>query len=116
MLEPMRIKHKLMQVMHERERTTKLADRVETDDAYLGGERTGGKSGRGSENKMPFIATIEINSQGHPKRAIFTPVKTFSSAEVNIWAQQFLKDTAIVVSDGLGCFRAVKAANCEHLP
>ncbi len=111
-----RIKHKLMQVMHDRESTTKLADRVEIDDSYLGGERVGGKSGRGSENKIPFIAAIETNSQGHPKRAIFTPVKTFSSAEVKIWAQKYLKDTAIVVSDGLGCFRAVKVANCKHQP
>ena len=76
-----RMKHKLMQVMHEREATTVLADRVEIDDAYLGGERTGGKSGRGSENKIPFIAAVGTNSQGHPDRAIFTTVTTFSLAE-----------------------------------
>ena len=111
-----RLKHKLMQVMHERESTTRLADRVEIDDAYLGGEHPGGKSGRGSENKTPFIAAIETNSQGHPKRAVFTPVKTFSSAEVKIWAQKFLKPSATVVSDGLACFRAVKAAGCTHQP
>lgn len=109
-----RLKHKLMQVMHEREGTTVLADRVEIDDAYLGGERTGGKVGRGSENKIPFIAAIETNSQGHPKRAVFTPVKTFSSAEVKKWAQQFLKSSATVVSDGLLCFRAVETVGCTH--
>ncbi len=111
-----RVKHKLMQVMHERESTTQLADRVEIDDAYLGGELTGGKVGRGSENKVPFIAAIETNSQGHPKRAVFTPVKTFSSAEVKTWAQQFLKPSATVVSDGLACFRAVKTVGCTHRP
>ena len=26
------------------------------DDAYLGGERSGGKAGQGSENKVPFVA------------------------------------------------------------
>jgi len=111
-----RLKHKLMQVMHERESTTKLADRVEIDDAYLGGERTGGKVGRGSENKIPFISAIETNSQGHPKRAVFTPVKTFSRAEVKVWAQQFLNVSATVVSDGLACFRAVETVGCRHRP
>jgi transposase-like protein len=111
-----RLKHKLMQVMHEREGTTALADRVEIDDAYLGGELTGGKVGRGSENKVPFIAAIETNTQGHPKRAIFTPVKAFSKTEVKTWAKQFLKPSARVVSDGLACFQAVTAAGCTHLP
>ena len=109
-----RLKHKLMQVMHERESTTRLAERVEIDDAYLGGEYSGGKTGRGSENKTPFIAAVETNSQGHPKRVVLTPVKTFSTAEVKTWAQQYLKASATVVSDGLACFRAVKAVGCTH--
>ena len=47
--------------MVERESTTQLADRVEIDDAYLGGESSGGKAGRGSESKVPFIAAVEKN-------------------------------------------------------
>ena len=46
------LKHKLMQVMSEREAPRQLDGRVEIDDAYLGGELPGGKSGRGSENKV----------------------------------------------------------------
>jgi transposase-like protein len=38
-----RIKHKLMQVMAEREAGRKLDGRIEVDDAYLGGEHPGGK-------------------------------------------------------------------------
>ena len=41
------IKHKLMEVMRVREEDRQLDGRVEMDDAYLGGERTGGKTGRG---------------------------------------------------------------------
>jgi hypothetical protein len=33
-----RIKHKLMEVMFEREQSTILSARIEIDDAYLGGE------------------------------------------------------------------------------
>ena len=53
------IKHKLMEVMRLREEGRQLDGRVEIDDAYLGGERTGGKVGRGSENKVPFVAAVQ---------------------------------------------------------
>ena len=42
------LKHQLMQVMSEREAPRQLDRRVEIDDAYLGGELPGGKSGRGA--------------------------------------------------------------------
>jgi hypothetical protein len=111
-----RVKHKLIQVMSEREEMTILSGRVEVDDAYLGGIRSGGKVGRGSENKVPFVAAVETNDQGHPLRAIFAPVKSFSSAEIAAWARRSLAPTATVVSDGLACFRAVTAAGCVHEP
>ena len=107
-----RMKHKLMQVMCERESTTRLSGRVEIDDAYLGGENPGGKSGRGSENKVPFIAAIQTDDQNHPLYAIFSPVKTFSSEEVLSWANRNLVSATIVVSDGLRCFQSVTKAGC----
>jgi Transposase zinc-ribbon domain len=45
------VKHKLMEVMRVREDDRQLEGRVEIDDAYLGGERSGGKVGRGSETR-----------------------------------------------------------------
>ena len=38
--------------------THQLSGTVQLDDAYLGGERTGGKAGRGSENKIPIVAAV----------------------------------------------------------
>ena len=43
-----RMKHKLMQVMVERDHNNKLSGLIELDDAYLGSERTGCKPGRGA--------------------------------------------------------------------
>ncbi len=37
-------------------------------DAYLGGERYGGKAGQGSENKVPFVAAASLNAAGQPMR------------------------------------------------
>ena len=53
------IKHKLMAAMVAREaEKPRLAGRVEVDDAYLGGERSGGKRGRGAAGKTPFVAAV----------------------------------------------------------
>ena len=54
-----KIKHKLMQVMMERDATKRLGGRIEIDDAYLGGERSGGKRGRGAAGKTPIVAAVE---------------------------------------------------------
>lgn len=109
-----RIKHKLMQAMFDREQATVLSGRVEIDDAYLGGELPGGKVGRGSENKVPFIAAVQTNNQGHPLYAVFSTVKSFCKEEVELWSRNFLAPSALVVSDGLWCFQAVEAAGCIH--
>lgn len=108
-----RIKHKLMQVMYEREQTTRLCERVEVDDSYLGGEYEG-KRGRGSENKVPFIAAVQTNKQKNPIYAVFSPVKGFGHDTVKTWAHQRLLPSTTVVSDGLWGFTAVTEAGCTH--
>jgi transposase-like protein len=109
-----RLKHKLLQVMTEREAPRRLDGRVEVDDAYLGGELPGGKAGRGSENKVSFIAAVQTSEDHHPLLAIFSRVKTFSLVEVEKWASSHLTASATVVSDGLACFTAVTQAGCNH--
>jgi transposase-like protein len=111
-----RLKHKLLQVMTEREAPRKLHGRVEVDDAYLGGELVGGKAGRGSENKVAFIAAVQTSEGNHPQLAVFSRVKSFSLAEVKEWSAKHLATSATVVSDGLACFAAVTTAGCVHEP
>ena len=52
------MKQKIMAVMARRERDKPLSGRVEMDDAWLGGVRSGGKRGRGVPGKTPFIAAV----------------------------------------------------------
>jgi hypothetical protein len=59
------IHHKLMRAMEQREERYVLGGQVQVDDAYLGGERTGGKAGRGSENKVPFVAAVSFSDKVH---------------------------------------------------
>ena len=61
----------------ERDRDHPLGGFVELDDAYLGGERSGGKRGRGAPGKTPFVAAVETNDEGHPLRVKLTVVEGF---------------------------------------
>ena len=63
-----RVKHKLLQVMKERDDQTPLGGVIEVDDAYWGGERHGAKPGRGSPNKVPFIAALVLQRRRPPHR------------------------------------------------
>ena len=63
-----KLKHKLMQVMRERDAGKRLTGRVEIDDAYLGGERSAGKRGRGAPGKTPIIVAMETTPEGQPVR------------------------------------------------
>jgi Zn ribbon nucleic-acid-binding protein len=109
------LKHKLMQVMTQREQARRLDGRVEIDDAYLGGERPG-KRGRGSENKIPFIAAVQTNHQGHPLFVRLDRLSTFSHQAIKAWASQALAASAHVLSDGWSGFAVVAKHVALHQP
>ena len=111
-----KVKHKLMQVMKERDDTRPLGGWVQLDDAYWGGQRRGGKSGRGAPGKTPFVAAVELNREGRPMRMRLSRVGAFRSEETAAWAQCHLDPGTVVVSGALGCFGAVQRAGCFHRP
>src|SRR3982751_1947186 len=77
------VKHKLMRAMAAREAAkAKLAGRGEMDDGYLGGERPGGKRGRGAAGKTPIVAVVETTAERKPKRLRLTGGKGFRKREV----------------------------------
>src|SRR3954466_10210328 len=109
-----KIKHKLAQVMMERDASKRFRGRVEIDDAYLGGERTGGKRGRGAPGKTPFVAAVETTPEGKPVRLKLRRVTSFCNHAISGFAKRRLDPNCEVVSDGLACFGAVKEAGCQH--
>ena len=109
-----KIKHKLAQVMMERDASKHLSGRVELDDAYLGGERTGGKRGRGAPGKTPFVAAVETTPEGKPVQLKLRRVASFCNHAISIFAKRSLDPSCAVVSDGLACFGAVTQAGCAH--
>ncbi len=110
-----RLKHKVMQAMTEREAPRKLNGFVQIDDAYLGGERNGGKPGRGSENKQAFLIAVETDADlEHPVYAVIEPVRTFDNTALTNWVERRLAPDAEAYTDGLGCFRRIAAAGHAH--
>jgi transposase-like protein len=111
-----KIKHKLMQVMMERDATKRLTGRIEIDDAYLGGERNGGKRGRGSPGKTPIVVAVETTPEGKPIRLKLRRVTGFRRAAIATLAKRNFDPASTVVSDGLRCFTGVSNAGCVHQP
>jgi hypothetical protein len=110
------MKQKIMQVMQEREAKKPLQGRVEIDDAYLGGARSGGKRGRGAAGKTPVVAAVETTPERRPRKLKLLPVKGFRKKKVEKLAREHLQPGATVVSDGLACWAAVGKAGCDHFP
>ena len=108
------VKHKIMAVMARREGETALTGRVEMDDAYLGGVRSGGKRGRGAAGKTPFVAAVSTSPEGRPRKLKLAPVKGFRKREIARGAKHWLAPGAAVVTDGLGCWSALEEAACSH--
>ncbi len=102
--------HKIAAAMAQRDAVHRLGGHVQLDDAYLGGELAGGLPGRGSENKVPFVAAVSLGNVGRPCYLKLTPVAGFTHEAIKQWASAHLHPGARVASDGLACFAAVREA------
>lgn len=107
------LKHKVMEVMRLREDTRQLSGRIEIDDAYLGGELVGGKAGRGSENKVSFVAAVQTTELGHPVLCCLAQIP-FTNKSLEDFAAKSVVLPATIVSDGLGCFTALAKMGMVH--
>ena len=111
-----KIKHKLMEAMKDRDGQYFLRGIIHIDDAYFGGELNGGKPGRGSENKVPFVAALEMSADNRPIHLKLNLVSGFTNDNIEAWSEDSLAPGSLVFSDGLSCFPAVAAAGCDHVP
>ena len=107
------MKHKIMEVMRRAEESRQLTGRVEIDDAYLGGQIQGAKPGRGSPNKVAFVAAVQTTDAGAPMLACFSK-RAFTKESIEEFAATSLAAPATLVSDGLGCFTAVRGMGILH--
>ena len=89
-----------------RDRGRRPCEEVQIDDAYLGGEQHGGKRGRGSENKAPLVAPVQVTGQAdQPVVLRLSLMERFPKDELARWTQKHLEPGTKVRSDGLVCFK-----------
>jgi DNA-directed RNA polymerase subunit RPC12/RpoP/transposase-like protein len=108
------VKHKLMQVMLEREQGRILSGRVEADDAYMGGEAHGGKVGRGAGRKRPFLAAVQTSQDRKPLYLSLQALKQVSGRAILKWGKAHLHPGAEVVTDGWKSYRSLDANGWSH--
>lgn len=106
--------HKLRQVMLERELEQPLEGRIEMDDAYVGGASRGGKRGRGSPSKTPFVAAVETTPDGKAHRVKLRRVRRFTKKIVKSVTKRIVMPGSRVVTDGYRAFGAVADADCNQ--
>ena len=110
-----KIKTKLAEVMRQSGENDRLDGRIEMDDAYLGGQRSGGKTGRGSPGKTPIIVAVETTDDGKPKRIKLRRIARFKRKRVKSLTKRIVTEGARVVTDGLACFKGTADAGCTHV-
>jgi hypothetical protein len=93
---------------------TSQADATLSTGWYLGGERTGGKRGRGAAGKTPFVAAVETTPDGKPVRLPLRRVAKFCKRTISGYAKRSLDPNCEFVSDDLNCFGGVTNAGCKH--
>ena len=108
--------HKINHAMASCDACHRLSGAVQMDDAHLGGELPNGKAGRGSQNKVPFVAAVSLDERGRPAFLKLHRLSGFAREALSKWAKGNLAPGAQVTSDGLACFAAVTEADCMHTP
>ena len=103
--------HKYRSVMIRQGREP-LEDRVEVNEAYIGGAKTG-KRGRGAEGKTMVLVAVE-GQKNAPQRVRFRCV---SSAQKNCLLQfvsDYVSSGSTVVTDGLLAYNGLEDAGYKH--
>ena len=99
------MKQKIMEVMARREADTRLDGRVEMDDAYLGGSRSGGKRDRGAPGKTPFVAAVSTSAEGAPRKVKLASVRGFRKREIARGAKRLVGVADQAAAPGLAAGR-----------
>jgi transposase-like protein len=107
------MKHKLLEAMRRAEAGRELTGRVEIDDAYLGGERSGGKAGRHSDNKVPFVVAVQTTEEGRAHLACLS-ARPFTKEAMKEFIAHSMGLPLTLVSDGLGCFTVAASMGAVH--
>ncbi|MDR2617926.1 MAG: IS1595 family transposase, partial [Treponema sp.] len=104
--------HKLRRAM-VRPGREKLSGKIEVDEAYFGGPESGGKRGRGTENKVLAVIAVEIN-EGKVGRMRIAIIQDLSSASLHGFIEDTVEQGSIIITDGWRGYNGISAKGYSH--
>jgi transposase-like protein len=91
----------------------KLSGRVEVDEAYFGGPETGGKRGRGAENKVLAAIAVETG-EGKPGRMRIAIIEDLSLASLHGFIENTVEKGSVIVTDGWRGYNGISGKGYGH--
>jgi transposase-like protein/ribosomal protein L37AE/L43A len=106
--------HKIRRAMVHPNRT-KLSGIVEVDEAYIGGEEHGGKTGRGTENKTLVAVAVELCDKGKLGRARLAVIPDASKKSLQDFIKGNVEGGSTIISDGWKSYVSLSSEGYEHI-
>ena len=106
--------HKIRKAMVNPNRI-KLSGTVEVDEAYIGGKETGGKTGRGTENKILIAVAIELHDKRKLGRVRLSIVPDASKKSLQGFIKNNIEKGSTIVSDAWKSYSSLPAEGYEHI-
>ena len=106
--------HKIRKAMVYPNRT-KLSGTVEIDEAYIGGEESGGKSGRGTENKTLVAVAVELGDRRKIGRARLGVIANASKRSLQRFIKNNVESGSTIISDGWKGYSSLTSEGYQHI-
>jgi transposase-like protein/predicted RNA-binding Zn-ribbon protein involved in translation (DUF1610 family) len=97
-----------------REGREQLCGRVEVDETYIGGRKSGAR-GRGAEGKTLVLVAVE-GEASKLGRVRFRCVSAADAEHIEPFVRDYVDPEAVVVTDGLPAYNGLPAAGFNHQP
>jgi transposase-like protein/ribosomal protein L37AE/L43A len=106
--------HKIRKAMVHPNRAN-LSGTVEIDEAYIGGEEIGGKSGRGTENKILVAVAVELQDKKRLGRTRLEVIADASKKSLLKFIRNNVEKGSTIVSDGWKSYATLSDEGYGHI-
>jgi len=105
--------HKIRKAMVLPNRS-KLTGSIEVDEAYIGGEESDGKRGRGSENKVLVAIAVEVNDKHKPGRVRMSVIPDASGESLESFVVNNIEQGSTIITDGWRGYSFLGTSDFHH--